>query len=89
MIDEIRIRPSQAPNIGTAKFGVLSLKDDEAVPTVGLVTLDTATNEKAEHKVRPGQSFRVAGQTWQVAEVRYPVNARWEVVLRRLPDGVG
>jgi Family of unknown function (DUF6406) len=87
MIDQIKIRGCEFPDIRPAQFGVLHLGPREAVPTVSLLTVDTATDDETVHEVRPGQPFHVAGQTWQVTEVPYLVDAEREVVLRRFPSG--
>jgi len=86
MTEELEMRPSEFADLDSVGFGIMYIKDREAVPSVAVATVDFATDEEATHEVQPGQPFRVAGQTWQVAEVRYPPDAEWVVVLRRV-DG--
>jgi hypothetical protein len=48
------------------------------------VAVDLATDDEAEHDVHRGEPFDVAGQTWQVTEIRRPALVEWEVVLSRV-----
>jgi hypothetical protein len=73
-------------DLDSVGFGVAYILDRDTAPIVGLATVDFATGAEDTIEVRPGQTFWIAGQTWQLAEVRQPTRPDWVVVLRRL-DG--
>lgn len=88
MMDEVTLTQSAFADLDTVGFGVAYVLDrDTAVPLVGLATVDFATDAEGTIEVRPGQAFQVAGETWQVAEVRKPTEPDWEVVLRHVGTG--
>lgn len=85
MLDEITLTQSAFADLDTVGFGVAYVLDrDTAAPRVGLATVDFATDAEGTIEVRPGEAFEVAGETWQVAEVRDPTEPDWAVVLRRV-----
>lgn len=83
-MDEILLHGTAFTESGPVGFGIAYVKNRDTDPLVGIVAVDTATGDEARYKVRRGEPFQVAGQTWHVAEVRYPPGVRREVVLRRV-----
>lgn len=85
MLDEVTLTQSAFADLDTVGFGVAYVLDrDTAAPRVGLATVDFATDAEGTIEVRPGEPFQVAGEIWQVAEVRDPTEPDWAVVLRRV-----
>lgn len=84
MADEILLHGTAFAERGSVGFGIAYVKNRDDDPLVGVVAVDIATGEEARHKVRCGELFKVAGQTWQVVEVRYPPGVKREVLLRRV-----
>jgi hypothetical protein len=89
MTNEVVLTQSTFSDEGTVGFGVVYIVDtDSAAPQVRLATVDFSTNAESTINVRPGEMFQVAGETWQLAEVRKPAEPGWAVVLRRVsPPG--
>lgn len=84
MINEVTLTQSAFADLDTVGFGVAYvLGRDTPAPRVGLATVDFSTQAEDTIEVRPGESFQVAGETWQVTEVRKPTEPDWAVVLRR------
>ncbi|GGT59016.1 MULTISPECIES: DUF6406 domain-containing protein [Actinomadura] len=79
-----RIKPNRFYTIGKAGFDVATVKRLDP-PEVLLGVSMEETGEEFEYTLRPGDTFPVDDQTWQVAEVVFPDNAdwEWEVVVRR------
>ena len=86
MLNEIDLTWSESAELGTVGFTVAYLLDRETVPRVGLVTIDFSRNAEERIELRPGDSFQVGGETWQLAEVRNPTEKDWAVVLRRVNE---
>lgn len=87
MIDDVVLTQSAFADLDTVGFGVAYVLDrDTAVPRVGLATVDFSTNAENTVELRPGEAFQIAGETWQLTEVRKPTEPDWAVVLRRV-DG--
>lgn len=84
MINEVALTQSAFADLDTVGFGVAYILDRDTVPRVGLATVDFATNAEARIEVRPGESFQIAGEVWQVAEVHQATQPDWAVVLRRV-----
>jgi hypothetical protein len=84
MIDEVELRQSSFADLDSVGFAVAYILDPDTTPRVGLATVDFSTRAEERIELRPGESFQIAGQTWQVAEVRKPAAPDWTVVLRRL-----
>jgi hypothetical protein len=82
--DVVVLRQSEFADAGSAGFGVAYIRDRDRTPQVGLAIVDFATKAEDTVAVRPGESFGVAGEVWQLAEVRNPAQRDWEVVLRRV-----
>jgi hypothetical protein len=82
--DEVVLRQSEFADADTVGFGVAYLRDRDSVPRVGLATVDFATKAEDTVAVQPGESFQVAGELWQLTEVRKPAERDWQVVLRRV-----
>jgi hypothetical protein len=86
MLDEVILGQSGFADLDSVGFGVAYLLDrDSAAPRVGLATVDFATSAEDTVEIRPGDIFQVAGETWQLAEVRKPAEPDWAVILRRVP----
>jgi hypothetical protein len=79
------IKPNRFYTIGVAGFEVATVKRLEP-PEVILGVAMEKTGEEFEYALRPGDTFPVEAQTWQVAEVLFPDNAdwEWEVRVRRI-----
>jgi Family of unknown function (DUF6406) len=85
MTDEIVLTQSRFTDEGTVGFGVVYIMDaDSPAPQVQLATVDFSTNSESTINVRCGDTFQVAGETWQLSEVRKPAEPDWAVVLRRV-----
>ena len=85
MRNEIRLTHSAFAELVTVGFGVIDILDTTSSdPVVVLATVDCATDAENTAELRPGESVEVAGEVWQLAEVRNPTEEDWEVVLRRI-----
>jgi hypothetical protein len=78
------IKPNRYYTIGKAGFSIRHVKRMDP-PEALLDVAVEKTGEEFEYTVRPGDTFPVEEQTWQVAEVVFPDNADWdwEVHVRR------
>lgn len=65
-------------------FGIGHVEDRDTDPLIRVGAVDLQTGDEAWHDVHRGEPFEVAGQTWQVAEVRHGPGRKREVVLRRV-----
>lgn len=84
-ITQHRIKPNRFYTIGKAGFDVARVKRLDPPEVVLGVSMEESGDE-FEYALRPGDSFPVDDQTWQVAEVVFPddANWEWEVVVRRI-----
>ena len=80
---DVVLTQSAFADLDSVGFGVAYITDRDTAPLVGLATVDFATDAEDTIEVRPGQSFRIAGQIWQLVEVRKPTRPDWAVVLRQ------
>lgn len=67
-----------------AGLGIGGVADSDAGPLIRVGAVGLATGDEAWHDVRRGEPFEVAGQRWEVAEVRHGPGMEQEVVLRRV-----
>jgi hypothetical protein len=74
---------------GPVGFAVAYLKDRDTVPVVGLATVDFGSDEEDRVELRAGEPFQVAGQVWQISEIRNPAADDWVVLLQRIDDAPG
>jgi hypothetical protein len=87
MLNEIRLSQSTFTELDTVGFGVVDILDTGAVPVVVLAAVDCATNAERTVELRPGESVEIAGEVWQLAEIRDPAEEDWTVVLRQVGAG--
>jgi hypothetical protein len=81
--NEIVLRQSDFEDCDTAGFGVSHIRDRDTVPVVSLATVDFSNDAEGTVELRAGESFQIAGETWQLTEVRSPATRDWAVFLRR------
>ena len=81
--DEIVVRGTGFARRWPVGFGIGYVDEREPEILIGVAATDLTTGNEAWHDVRRGEPFEVAGQTWEVAEVRYGFGMKREVVLRR------
>jgi hypothetical protein len=86
MLNEVVLTQSTFADLDTVGFGVAYIADPETVPRVGLATVDFSTDAEDRVELRPGESFQIAGEVWQLAEVRDATQPDWAVLLRRISD---
>jgi len=84
MADEIVVRGSGFARRWPVGFGIGYVEEKETDPLIRVGAVDLATGDEAWHDVHRGEPFDVAGQTWQVSEIRHPVLVEYEIVLRRV-----
>jgi Family of unknown function (DUF6406) len=84
MTGQVRLTQSTFKRDGPAGFAVAYLKDRGTVPVVGLATVDFGTDDEDRVELRAGEPFQVAGQMWQISEIRNPTTPDWVVVLQRI-----
>jgi hypothetical protein len=84
MIGKVVLTQSTFEVEGPVGFAVAYLKDRDTVPVVGLATVDFGTDDEGRVELRAGEPFQVAGQVWQISEIRNPNNPDWVVVLQRI-----
>lgn len=84
MADEIVVQGTGFARRWPVGFGIGGIDERGADPLIRVAATDLATGDEAWHDVHRGEPFEVAGQTWQVAEIRHPVLVEYEIVLRRV-----
>lgn len=84
MVDEIVIQGTGFARKWPVGLGIGGVADSDTGPLIRVGAVDLGTGAEAWHDVRRGESFEVAGQRWEVAEVRYGPGMEQEVVLRRV-----
>jgi hypothetical protein len=82
--DEIVVQGTGFAERWPVGFGIAYIDDHGTDPLIRVASVDLTTGDEASHDVHRGEPIEVAGQTWQVAEIRHPVLVEWEVVLRRV-----
>jgi hypothetical protein len=84
VIDEVVLTQSVFVDRDSVGFAVAYIKDRDTIPVVGLATVDFGTDDEDRVELGVGQPFQIAGQTWQITEIRNPTDPDWAVVLRRI-----
>lgn len=84
MADEIVVQGTGFSERWPVGFGIAYIEEHVDNPLIRVAAVDLATGDEGSHDVHRGEPFEVAGQTWEVAEIRHPVLVEWEVVLRRV-----